>query len=254
MTLIPKSHPRAKSLLIRERLVDGFDDGIVAKEGLLAHGRGEAFDYLLGEKTTPAAKNAIKAASAALLLAKNPVISVNGNIAALSAKEIVKLARIINAKIEVNLFYASDNRKRNIVKLLKNNGAKNILGLDRKSQKRIPKLDSARRVVDKDGIFTADVVLVPIEDGDRTIALRKFGKKVITFDLNPLSRTAQTAHITIVDNAIRGMKELLICCKRLSSKNGTILKKILRNFNNKKNLSRNILEIKKNLSRRAAHV
>jgi len=75
MALIPKSHPRAKSLVIREKLVDGFDDGIVAKEGLLAHGRGEAFDYLLGEKTTPTAKNAIKAASAALLLAKNPVIS-----------------------------------------------------------------------------------------------------------------------------------------------------------------------------------
>ncbi len=52
MALIPKSHPRAKSLLIREKLVDGYDDRIVAKEGLLAHGLGEAFDYLLGEKTT----------------------------------------------------------------------------------------------------------------------------------------------------------------------------------------------------------
>ena len=51
MSLIPKSHPRAKSLYIRERLVHGFDDGLVAKEGLMAHGRGEAFDYLLGEKT-----------------------------------------------------------------------------------------------------------------------------------------------------------------------------------------------------------
>ena len=40
MQLIPKSHPRAKSLLIREKLVEGFDKGLVAKEGLLAHGRG----------------------------------------------------------------------------------------------------------------------------------------------------------------------------------------------------------------------
>ena len=254
MTLISKSHPRAKSLFIREKLVDGFDNGIVAKEGLLAHGRGEAFDYLLGEKTTPTAKNAIKAASAALLLAENPVISVNGNIAALSAKEIVKLARIVHAKIEVNLFYTNDIRKRNIVKLLKKNGAKDILGLDRKAQKKIPKLDSARRVVDKDGIFSADVVLVPIEDGDRTIALRKFRKKVITFDLNPLSRTAQTAHITIVDNATRGMNELVLCCSRLSSKNEDVLKRILRGFDNKNNLRTNILEIKKNLSRRASHV
>ena len=75
MTVIPKSHPRLKSLLIREKLVDGFDNGLVAKEGLLAQGRGEAFDYLLGEKTGKAAKLAIKVAAAQLLLAENPVIS-----------------------------------------------------------------------------------------------------------------------------------------------------------------------------------
>ena len=36
MTLIPKSHPRAKSLLIREKLVNGFDNGLVAKEKSLS--------------------------------------------------------------------------------------------------------------------------------------------------------------------------------------------------------------------------
>lgn len=253
MALIPKSHPRAKSLFIREKLVDGFDKGIVAKEGLLAHGRGEAFDYLLGEKTTSLAKKSIQAAAATLLLAKNPVISVNGNIAALSAKEIVKLAKLVDAKIEVNIFYANESRKRNILKALKKSGAKSVLGFDRKNQTRIPKLDSARRIVDKNGIFSADVVLVPIEDGDRTIALKKFGKKIITFDLNPLSRTAQTAHITIVDNAIRGMDELILACKKLSSKDEAALRKIIQNYSNKKNLAGNILEIKKNLTRRAAH-
>ena len=30
MTLIPKSHPRLNSLLIREKLVKGFDDNLVA--------------------------------------------------------------------------------------------------------------------------------------------------------------------------------------------------------------------------------
>ena len=59
MSLIPKSHPRAKSLFIREKLVKGFDNGLVAKEGLLAQGRGEAFDYLLGEKTGKSAKKAM---------------------------------------------------------------------------------------------------------------------------------------------------------------------------------------------------
>jgi len=52
MTLIPQSHPRAKSLQIRDMLVNGFDQGLVAKEGLMAHGRGETFDYLLGERTS----------------------------------------------------------------------------------------------------------------------------------------------------------------------------------------------------------
>ncbi|HSB49813.1 MAG TPA: 4-phosphopantoate--beta-alanine ligase [Nitrosopumilaceae archaeon] len=253
MELIPASHPRAKSLLIREKLVNGFDSGIVAKEGLMAHGRGEAFDYLLGEKTSNLAKKSIQAAAALLLLAKNPVISVNGNIAALSAKEIVQLSKIIPAKVEVNVFYASESRKKNIVLMLKKNGAKTVFGLDRKNQTKIPKLDSARRIVDKNGIFSADVVLVPIEDGDRTIALKKFGKKVITFDLNPLSRTAQTAHITIVDNAVRGMAELVQACKKLSKKNESDLKKMIRDYSNKKNLSENIIEIKKNLTRRAIH-
>ncbi len=253
MALIPKNHPRAKSLLIRERLVDGFENGVVAKEGLLAHGRGEAFDYLLGEKTTKAAKKAIKAAASALILAKNPIISVNGNIAALCPKEIVQLAKTLDAKIEVNLFYENRERRKNIVKILKKNGAKNVLGLEPKFYKRILGLDSARRIVDKNGIYAADVVLVPLEDGDRTISLKKLGKKVITFDLNPLSRTAQTAQVTIVDNVIRGMGELILACKKLSGKNDATLRKIVRHYSNKRNLSANILEIKRNLTRRATH-
>ena len=245
--MIPKSHPRATSLLIRERLVRGFDSGLVAKEGLIAHGRGETFDYLLGEKTTKNAKKAIKATAHALLLAKSPVISVNGNIAALCAKEIVQLAKIVNAKIEVNLFYSTKKRKQHIARLLKKNGARKILGLDPRSARRISGLDSPRRVVDKDGIYAADTILVPLEDGDRTLALKKVGKKVITFDLNPLSRTAQTADITIVDNVIRGLKNLIKECKKISKNPEKI------QFDNKKNLSEAINEIRKNLARRARH-
>lgn len=245
--LIPKSHPRAASLYIRERLVRGYRYGLVTEEGLLAHGRGEMFDYLIGEKTLKSSQSAIKAAAKELLLAKSPVISVNGNFAALCIKDIVQLARITDAKIEVNLFYASKRRKKAIAAVLKNNGAKEVLGLDPKFSRKIPKLDSSRRVVDERGIFTADVVLVPLEDGDRTIALKKFGKKVITFDLNPLSRTAQTADITIVDNVIRGMQLLVHTCKMLKI-SGT--KKSFQ-FDNKKNLTKSILVIKNNLGRLA---
>lgn len=242
---IPKSHPRYLSLQIREKLIDGFNNNLVAKEGLLAHGRGEAFDYLIGEKTTKSAKNAIKAAANMLNQAQKSVISVNGNFAALCPKEIIQLAKITDSKIEVNLFYSSEKRKKAISKILTKSGAKEILGMDKKQSTKLKGIDSARRIVDKSGIFSADVVLVPLEDGDRTITLKKAKKTVITFDLNPLSRTAQTADVTIVDNVTRAMK-LLVSESRKSRK------QII--FDNKKNLKSTILEIRKNLERRAKNV
>ena len=251
MSLIPKSHPRAKSLLIREKLVNGFDKGLVAKEGLLAQGRGEAFDYLLGEKTNQAAKQAIKAAAAQLLQAQKPVISVNGNVAALCPKEIIKLSKQIKAKLEVNLFYTNEKRKQAIIKTLKKNGAKEILGTNSANSIRLPGIDSARRIVDKNGIFAADVVVVPLEDGDRTMALRNAGKTVITFDLNPLSRTSQTANITIVDNVTRAIELLISESKKLTKRNEKSLQKIISDFDNKKNLTENVIQIKNNLTRRA---
>lgn len=247
-SFVPSSHPRAKSLHIRETLVHAFDEGLVAKEGLMAHGRGEAFDYLIGEKTSNAAKKAIKAASIMLISAKKPVISVNGNIAGLCPKEIVELANVLGAKIEINLFYANQKRKQNILKILKKNGAKEVLGIKKNNSKVLSKLDSARRIVDKNGIYSSDVVLVPLEDGDRTLALKKAGKKVITFDLNPLSRTAQTADITIVDNVVRGIRELIKSCKKMQKiKEPKII------FDNKKNLTQSIIEIKDHLTRRSSH-
>ena len=242
---IPKSHPRYLSLQIREKLIDGFNNNLVAKEGLLAHGRGEAFDYLIGEKTTKSAKNAIKAAANMLNQAQKSVISVNGNFAALCPKEIIQLAKITDSKIEVNLFYSSEKRKKVISKILTKSGAKEILGMDKKQSTKLKGIDSARRIIDKSGIFSADVVLVPLEDGDRTITLKKAKKTVITFDLNPLSRTAQTADVTIVDNVTRAMK-LLVSESRKSRKQIT--------FDNKKNLKSTILEIRKNLERRAKNV
>ena len=249
MTAIPKSHPRAKSLLIREKLVKGFDDGLVAKEGLLAQGRGEAFDYLLGEKTGRAAKRAIKAAAAQLLMAKMPVISINGNIAALCPKQIVKLAKQVHAGLEVNLFYASTKRRQAIVKTLKKNGADKILGTRDASSKKLSGIDSARRVVDKDGIFAADVVVVPLEDGDRTLALKNAGKTVITLDLNPLSRTSMTADITIVDNVTRAIELLVKESRCLSKKRQASLQKIIDDFNNKENLKESMIQIRNNLSK-----
>ncbi len=65
-----------------------------------------------------------------------------------------------------------------------------------------------RRIVDPEGIFAADVVLVPLEDGDRVEALQRMGKVTIAVDLNPLSRTSQRATVTIVDNVVRAIPNL----------------------------------------------
>ncbi|MHA2080199.1 MAG: hypothetical protein ACW99H_03530 [Candidatus Thorarchaeota archaeon] len=55
---VPPDHPRRVSLETRERIIEGHESQIVATAGLLAHGRGEAFDYLIGEITTELAESA----------------------------------------------------------------------------------------------------------------------------------------------------------------------------------------------------
>ena len=66
---IPDNHPRAESLRVRERIIDGMHEKVVAEAGLIAHGRGEAYDYLLGEKTPDYAQKQQKVAVAMLLTA-----------------------------------------------------------------------------------------------------------------------------------------------------------------------------------------
>ncbi len=235
---IPSDHPRARSLYIREMLVNGFRRGLVVPEGLIAHGRGEAYDYLIGERTTKTAQQAIKAAAAMLLLSSRPVISVNGNTAALCPNSVVELAKVAGASIEVNIFYRTEERERAIKAELELHGAKKVLGVGSKASARIPELQSERRRVDPDGIYAADTVLVPLEDGDRTEALVKMNKTVIAIDLNPLSRTSRAANITIVDNVVRAMPALVEVARKL--RNTMSLKKIMDDFDNRKHLQESL--------------
>ena len=239
---IPPGHPRAASLYTREILVDGFKRGLVAAEGLIAHGRGEAYDYLIGERTTKTAQLAIRAAAAMLLLSKRAVISVNGNTAALCSNPVVELAKVTNAAIEVNLFYRAEEREMAIKAELEMHGANGVLGVGSKASATIPELQSERRRVDPEGIYVADTVFVPLEDGDRTEALVKMGKKVITVDLNPLSRTSKAAHITIVDNVVRAMPAIVKAARDIAGSRS--LKRILDGFDNKKNLCESLNIIK----------
>jgi len=248
-THIPNNHPRAESLRIREKLVEGFRKGVVVPEGLIAHGRGECFDYLIGEKTQPFAFKAEKAAVALLLLSNHPVISVNGNSAALCPTEIVKLAYLTGSKVEVNLFHRTFERERTIEKILREQGLDEVLGVGENASGTIPTVCSLRCKVDPRGLLVADTVLLSIEDGDRTMAYRKAGKNVIAVDLNPFSRTAIWASITIVDNVVRAFPNMIKLAKNLKKENKETLKKILETYNNDKILKEAVRFINQRLVR-----
>ena len=245
--MIPSNHPRRESLLVRERLVEGFREGYVVPQGLIAHGRGECFDYLLGEATVEEAWEAERAAVAALLTAKRPVISVNGNVAALVPESVVQLARATGAAIEVNLFYRTREREELIAEVLRRHGAEEVLGVGDDASCTIPELFSERRRVSCRGIYVADVVFVPLEDGDRTEALRKMGKFVIAVDLNPLSRTARAASITIVDNVVRAVPNMVKLAEELKALPREELEAIVKRFNNDENLRRILKRISQRL-------
>jgi len=233
---VPPSHPRYFSLLMREKLVEGFREGVVVPEGLIAHGRGETFDYIIGEVTRDFAMEAEKVGVALMLLAKRPVISVNGNAAALAAEELVKLSKALNAPLEVNLFHWSRERANKVKRWLECFGCEVLAAGDAE----LDGIEHARRIVDSRGIYVADAVLVALEDGDRCEILRRAGKKVIAIDLNPLSRTAQMADVSIVDNIVRAIPNMVEIAKEMKKLDRQELERILGSYNNSMILKRAI--------------
>ena len=206
------SHPRYESLLKRHELEQAAKKGMLAGSALIAHGRGEAYDYLLGEQTIPSAMLATKFALQQLKDSEKSVISLNGNTTAIAGVELMKLASLINCPVEVNIFYRTPERMKILLEHLesinRNLGLKvKILGADPDSL--IPGLEGPRANCCSEGIFSSEVILVPLEDGDRCEALVAMGKTVIVVDLNPLSRSSKMASITIVDEISRVAKNML---------------------------------------------
>ena len=239
--MIPKDHPRYRSLLMREKIAEAAKNGIVAMEGVGAHGRGEAFDYLLGEKTTESALLAERTAAALFLSAERPVISVNGNTAALAPGEIADLQEATGAAVEVNLFHRTDKRVEKITHLLEDEGVSVLKG---KFERLLP-LSHDRALCLREGIYSCDVILVPLEDGDRCAALSAMGKTVIAIDLNPLSRTSQSATLTIVDELTRALPNITGESRTLCDDD---IKKLIRDIDNKYFLSSALKEIMGNLT------
>lgn len=225
---IPEDHPRYLDLVTRYRIEAGIESGMTHVQGMHAEGRGSAFDYLLGEETIPSANEAERAAAAELLLATHPVISVNGNVAALVPEETVALAEAVDAAIEVNLFHRTDDRIRMIAEHLRSHGATEVLGLE--ADATIPGLTHDRAQISDAGIGRADVVLVPLEDGDRAKALRSWGKREIVIDLNPLSRSPRAAHIPIIDNVVRAMPAITEHAHALAGSDASALADIIESF------------------------
>ena len=223
MAEIPDSHPRKSSLMSRQRMVEASRRGLLAESAMIAHGRGEAFDYLLGERTSDSASLAIREAAARLLEADSPIISMNGNSTVLAGAEAIKIAAILGCPVEVNIYYRTERRVESLIselesmkELLVREASDStresiveveILGAE--ADGRIQGLEGPRALCSARGIERADVVLVPLEDGDRCEALTSLGKQVIAVDLNPLSRTSRKATVTIVDEVSRAFRRLV---------------------------------------------
>ena len=245
--MIPKSHPRYESLLLREKIVKASQKGYLADSAMIAHGRGEAFDYLIGETTIYPAKRAMYVAVAALLLSNNPVISVNGNATVLAIDEIIELAKAVNAKIEINLFYRTDERVQLLTTLYREHGYKDILGTLDDEIEYLEDIKNNRATASKTGIYSSDTILVPLEDGDRAEILKKSGKNTITIDLNPLSRTSKMSDISITDNIVRAIPFMTKIAEDLKTQDRNVLIGMVNDFNNEENLKECIEHIKRGL-------
>ena len=242
--MLSKAHPRYESLVLRDKIVKASKEGYLADSAMIAHGRGEAFDYLLGEKTTLPAKRAMYATVAMMILSKNPVISVNGNTTALAIDEIIEFAKAVDAKIEINLFYRTDKRVDKLTQLYKDHGYPEILGSNDDDIMYINEIKNPRASASKTGIYSADTILVPLEDGDRAEILSKSGKNIITIDLNPLSRTSKMSDVSIVDNVVRAIPFMTKIADDLKSQDNELLKGMIKDFDNKINLEESLNSFK----------
>ena len=179
-----------------------------------------------------------------MLLSDNPVISVNGNATALACDEIIELANSIGAKIEINLFYRTDERVKIITELYKNHGFDNILGSLDDDIEYLQDIKNQRATASKTGIYSADTILIPLEDGDRAEILKKSGKRIITIDLNPLSRTSKMSNISIMDNIVRAIPFMTKIAEDLKTQDKQMLKEMIYDFDNEENLKESLEQIR----------
>ena len=118
----------------------------------------------------------------------------------------MEIAQALSCPVELNIFYRTEERIAALMAHLEAIKVEHGIStpiLGQNPDSKIPNLEGPRAKCCKDGIISSDVIMVPLEDGDRCEALVKMGKTVIVVDLNPMSRSARMASITIVDEISR---------------------------------------------------
>ena len=145
------------------------------------------------------------------------------------------------------MFYHSEERVKKIADILREKGAIQILG--KSPDASVPGVDNAQALATRGGICDVYEVLIPLEDGDRCEALVAMEKKVIAIDLNPLSRTARKATVSIVDNIVRAVPLLTEQVRQLSGAPRAELEKMVGDYDNQKVLREAVREIQEHLER-----
>jgi 4-phosphopantoate--beta-alanine ligase len=105
-------------------------------------------------------------------------------------------------------------------------------------------IKNSRSSASKTGIYSADTILIPLEDGDRAEILKNSGKNIITIDLNPLSRTSKMSDVSIMDNIVRAIPYMTKIAEDLKNQDKEILMQLVNEFDNEENLKESLAQIR----------
>ena len=164
MSDVPKTHPRYLSLALRDTIVAGVEQRDYlcpwayrarAWGGFRLPHRGN--DTTLRDGGNPRGGGDASSRSTPCHLRQRAML------AALAPDGLIALGRVLNAPLEVNIFHTETGREQRIREHLLKHGASDVLMPTTQAQ--LSYIDSNRKFVHPDGIFKADVVFVPLEDG-----------------------------------------------------------------------------------------
>ena len=127
-----------------------------------------------------------------------------------------------------------------MTQIYKSHGYDEILGTLDDDIEYLNEIENNRASASKTGIYSADTILIPLEDGDRAEILKKTGKNIITIDLNPLSRTSKMSDVSIMDNIVRAIPFMTKIAEDLKTQDKAVLMEMVNEFDNDENLKESL--------------